>query len=173
MKVLLIAPRNDLKLANAETQDLLRSGLEVTPIFSPVSQVTLTREIRGGQWDGLWLAGHMDADGNFLLDEKERLSASALTALVRGRFSWVYLNTCQSVKTAQMLQNETGADVICTIVELPDEEAYRTGSLFADALARLDNARLAYDDSRPGANGVYVYLGGSQNRFLAKAATGA
>lgn len=173
LKVLLIAPSSDLALVSAETQDILRSGLNVTPIFSPVTQITLTREMRGGQWDGLWLAGHMDADGNFALDNKERLSASALTSLVRGRFEWVYLNTCQGIKTAQMLQNETKADVICTIVDLPDQDAYRTGSLFADALGRLGDARLAYDDSRPGANGVYVFLAGSQNRFLAAKATGA
>ncbi len=169
MKVLLVAPRSNLNLAQAETQDVLRSGLDVTPIFSPVSQVTLTREIRGGQWDGLWLAGHMDDKGNFPLDNDELVSASALTSLVRSRFEWVYLNTCQSIKTAQMLQNETHAAVICTIADLPDADAYRTGSLFAAALAHLDDARAAYDESRPGANGVYVMLGGgSQNSFFGK-----
>lgn len=166
ISVLLIAPTSDLPLAQAESQDLLRSGLRVTPIFSPVSQVTLTREIRSSRYDGLWLLGHMDADGNFGLDNKEMLSAPALTSLVRGRFEWVYLNTCHSIKAAQMLQNETKAAVICTIAEIADSEAYRTGSLFADALARLGDARAAYDDSRPGANGVYVMLGGV-NPFLA------
>lgn len=164
ISVLMVAPRSNLPLVDAETQDVLRSGLEVTPVFSPVGQTTLTREIRSGGYDGLWLAGHMDKDGNFLLDNGELLSSSALTSLVRGRFRWVYLNTCQSVGAAQMLQNETDADIICTIVEVPDTEAYRTGSLFANALARSGDTREAYEQSRPGNNRAYLFLSASRKK---------
>lgn len=167
IKVLLVAPTSNLPLVNAEVQDVSRSGLEVTPVYSPVSQVTLAREMRSGEYDGLFLLGHMDADGNFNLDNGEVLSSSALTSLARGRFAWVYLNTCQSIKAAQMLQNETGAAVICTIVDVPDPDAYRTGGSFATWLAKLGDTRDAYDQSIPGGNRVYVYLGGNSKRFLA------
>lgn len=164
IKVLLVAPASDLPLVDAETQDVLRSGLQVTPIFSPVSQVVLTREMRAGGYDGFWGAGHMDADGNFELDNGQKLSASALTSLIRGRYKWVYLNSCNSVRAAQMLQNETDADVICTIISVPDEEAYRTGSLFANALARTGDTRAAYEESIPGGNRTYLFLAGNRAR---------
>lgn len=170
IKVLMVAPTSDLPLVSAETQDVLRSGLEVTPVYSPVGQVILTREIKASDAEGLWLAGHMDDKGNFLLDNGELLSSSALTSLVRGRFKWVYLNSCQSVRAAQTLQNETDADVICTIIDLPDVDAYRTGSLFASWLARLRDTREAYEQSLPGENRIYLYLGGKSNRFLASKA---
>lgn len=158
--VMLVAPNSDLPLVQAEVQDILRSGLEVTPLFSPISQLSLIREIRVSKCDGLWLAGHMSANGDFPLDNGQTLPASALVALVRGRFRWVYLNACQSVYAAQQLQNETGADVICTILDVLDEDAYRTGSLFAGALAQSHDPRAAYDESLPGGNRVYLYLGG-------------
>lgn len=164
---LMVCPKSDLPLAFAEAQDIIRSGLQITPIFSPVGQVVLTREIKQSQHEGLFLIGHMDAQGNFELDNGELLSASALTSLVRGRYRWVYLNTCQSIVAAQGLQNETGADIIATIIDIPDADAYRTGSLFASALAKTGDTRQAYDDSLPGNNRAYVYLGGNKNRFLA------
>lgn len=160
IRVLLIAPHSDLPLVDAETQDVLRSGLTVTPVFSPVTQLSLTREMRRGEYDGLWLAGHMDAQGNFLLDNGELLPPAALTSLVRGRFRWVYLNTCTSVFAAQTLQNETNADVVCTLLDVPDADAYRTGSLFASALSELRDVRAAYEESRPGGNRIYLFLGG-------------
>lgn len=158
--VLLVAPQSDLPLVAAEKDDILRSGLEVTPAYTPVTQLSLTREIRTNKSDGLWLAGHMQADGGFPLDNGQVLAASALVSLVRGRFKWVFLNACQSVYAAQQLQNETGADVICTILDVMDEDAYRTGSLFASALASLRDPRAAYDESLPGGNRIYLYLGG-------------
>lgn len=164
ISVLMVAPRSNLPLVDAEMQDVLRSGLDVTPVYSPLSQVQLTREIRSSEADGLWLAGHMDAQGNFPLDNGDMLTAPALTALVRGRFEWVFINSCQSAGTAQMIQNETDAAVICTVVDVPDQDAYRTGSLFAHALARSGDTRKAYNQSIPGNNRTYLYLGGARRK---------
>lgn len=166
IKVLLVVPKSNLPLADAETQDVQRSGLLVTPVLSPVSQVTFTREILSSNHDGLWLAGHMNAQGDFLLDGGDLISPSALTSLVRGRFQWVFLNSCQSIFSAQSLQNETEADVVCTVVEVPDIDAYRTGALFANWLSRLGDVRAAYDHSRPGGNRVYVYLSSAKPRIV-------
>lgn len=166
IKVLMVVPSTNLPLANAETQDVQRSGLEVTPVYSPVGLVTFTREVLASNHDGLWMAGHMDSAGNFLLDGGEMISPSALTSLVRGRFQWVFLNSCQSIFAAQGLQNETDADVICTVIDVPDIDAYRTGSLFANWLARLGDIRAAYEQSRPGANRIYLYLSSARPRII-------
>lgn len=167
IKVLLIVPKSNLPLADAETQDVQRSGLLVTPVLSPIGQVTFTREILASNHDGLWLAGHMDKDGNFMLDNNEIMSPSALTSMVRGRFQWVFLNTCQSIFAAQSLQNETEADIICTIIDVPDVDAYHTGALFANWLVRLGDTRAAYEQSKPGGNRVYVYLSSARPRIIA------
>lgn len=166
IKVLLMVPKSNLPLADAETQDVQRSGLVVTPVLSPVTQVTFTREILASNHDGLWLAGHMDAQGNFLLDGGELISPSALASLVRGHFQWVFLNSCQSIFSAQSLQNETEADIICTIIDVPDIDAYRTGALFANWLVRLGDVRAAYEQSKPGGNRVYVYLSSARPRIV-------
>lgn len=168
IKAFLVAPRSDLPLVDAEAQDILRSGLVITPIFSPVTQLVLTRELRSGDQEGIFIAGHMDDKGNIPLDKGELLSMSALTALVRGRFKWVFLNSCGSVIAAQALQNETRADIICTIIDVEDADAYRTGSLFATWLAKLGDPRDAYDQSKPGQNRIYLYVSGARNRQLTK-----
>lgn len=160
ISVLLVAPHSDLPLVDAELQDVLRSGLNVVPVFSPITQPVLLRELRRNAVEGLYLAGHMDVNGNFLLDDGEKLSTSALTAMVRGRFKWIFLNTCHSIQAAQTLQSETNTDVICTLMAVPDIDAYRTGSLFASALAETRNVRKAYEESKPGENRVYLFLSG-------------
>jgi hypothetical protein len=169
MRVLLVVPRTDLLLADEETQDVLNSGLAVVrSLFGEVTQVELTREIRRGDYDVLWLATHGSEQGVQLSDGL--LSISALTQLVRGRFRLVVLNTCRSVQAAQMLQNETEADVICTVADAPDVDAYRTGSLFAQALARTNDVRRAYQQARPGGNRLYLLLTGEKKTAAGRAA---
>lgn len=160
MKVLLIAPQTNLPMANAEVQDLLTSGLHVDPMLGEVSQTDVIRKLRTAKSDVLWLATHGDETGVMLSDGI--LSSSALTALVRGRFSLVYLNTCKSAAVAQMLQNETDATIVCTVQDAPDADAYRTGSLFAVALADSGDYRQAYDQSLPGGNRLYLFLAGKK-----------
>lgn len=170
MRVLLVAPRTNLLLADEEVQDVVNSGLDVARLLQgEINQVELTREIRRGNFDVLWFCTHGTEQGVQLSDGL--LTISALTQLVRGRFNLVVLNSCSSVYAAQQIQNETTAAVVCTIVEIPDMDAYRTGSLFAHALARLGDSRAAYEQSKPGGNRLYLYLAGAAPRtdFLAEA----
>ena len=156
-RTLLVAPRTDLLLVDEEVQDVINSGLPIAQtLLGDVGHLELTREIRRGMYSLLWLATHGSADGIQLSDGL--LAISELAQLVRGRFQLVVLNTCSSLPAAQMLQNETEADVICTIVEVPDRAAYRTGSLFAQELASTGNPRAAYAKVRPGGNRLYLYL---------------
>ena len=177
--VLLVAPDTGLEFGQEEVQDILRSGLNVTPLLGDVTQVELTREIARGRYDALWLVTHGSTDGVQLGSRHiavtqinappipDLLDISALTALVRGRFRLVVLNSCSSLAAAQMLQNEAAVDVICTIVDAPDQDAYRTGALFAHRLAETGDPRRAYAQSRPGGNRLYIYLAAVPD-FLAR-----
>ena len=156
MRVLLVAPRTDLLLVDEEVQDILSSGLEVTPMLGTVTQAELTRALRTDPYDVLWLATHGSNAGVVLSDGP--LSASALAALVRDRIKTVILNSCESLMVAQQIQNETAAEVVATVAPVPDAEAYRTGSLFADWLARTGDVAAAFQSSRPGGNRIYVHL---------------
>jgi hypothetical protein len=160
MRVLLVAPRTDLLLVDEEVQDILSSGLQVTPMLGNVTQAELVRALRRESYDLLWLATHGSAKGIVLSDGT--LSPSALAAVVRNRVGAVFLNSCESVMVAQHVQNETDAELVATIVPVPDDDAYRTGSLFADWLSRTNDIYTAYRHSRPGGNRLYVYLGHGQ-----------
>lgn len=159
MRILLAAPRTDLPLAPEEVQAVVNSGLDVYLLQGQVTEQDLLEALddRNGRFDVLWLATHSDAQGVVLSDG--HLSVSALAALVRSAaLPAVVLNSCQSVHVAAMIHQESGADVICTIVDVADREAYRTGALMARHLARTQNLRQAYELAKPGTNRTYLYL---------------
>jgi hypothetical protein len=156
MKVLLVAPSTNLLLAYEEVQDISRSGLTVTPLLGNVTRVELLRDIKAGQYDVLWLATHGSAEGIQLSDGM--LPAGDLLPMVRERFKLVVLNTCSSLLTAQLIQEEGGVGVICTIADVPDVQAYAMGSLLASHLAAGKSIADAFRLSKRGGNRVYLYL---------------
>lgn len=164
MKTLLIAPRTDLPNVDAEVQAVLRSGLDVTPRLGDVRHVDVLTDVTSGEYDCFWHAGHATKDGLLLTDGI--LSASELTPLIRNRFDLVVLNSCDSLLTAQMLQNETGAAVVATIVAVPDRLAFQTGALFARELARTGDISTAYQAAKPGNNRQYVLLGWGKKKVV-------
>lgn len=159
---IIVAPTTDLPYAAPEVQNILRSGLRVRPLFSPVTLRDLTRELQAGDEDAVFFLAHGSPDGILLDDAPVLLSPGALVQLVRNRFKLVYLNSCSSVALAQLIQNETGAAVICTLANVPDRDAYVTGSLFATSLARHGDIARAYKESLPGGNRIYLYLAGTE-----------
>lgn len=163
MKVFLLAPKTDLDFVPDEIQDVLNSGLTIVrSLLGDVTYTEFVRELRRVQADVLWLSMHGSLQGWQF--HGGMVDGPAMTALVRGRFQYVYLNTCESFRVAQMLQNEGEVDVICTIATIPDIDAYRTGSLLAAALAQTGDFRAAYDRSKPGNNVDYLYLSGSKKK---------
>lgn len=164
MRTLLIAPRTDLLNVDAEVQAVLRSGLDVVPRLGNVRHVDVLTDITSGEYDAFWFSGHTTKDGLQLTDGP--LSASELTPLIRGRFALVVLNSCDSQQTAQMLQNETEAAVIATIVEVPDRLAFQTGALFARELAKTGDIPTAYQAAKPGNNRTYVLLGWGKKKVV-------
>lgn len=165
MRVLLVAPRTNLLLADEEVQDILRSSLDVTPLIGNVTSTELMREIKNGEFDVLWLATHGEVKINAFNSAEHGIvlsdgfmSASELVAQVRGRFSLVFLNTCTSFHIAQQIQEEANVSVVGTIIDVPDRQAYQTGSLFASWLASGLTPPQAYRRSKPGGARVYMYL---------------
>lgn len=157
MRVLLVAPRHgNLSGVDEEIQNVLRSGLEVTPLLGVVGLPELMREIRSGQYDVLWFATHGSPEGIQLSDAM--LSAEELVPLVRERFGLVVLNSCSSLLTAQLLQEEANVAVICTLLDVEDRQAYQTGSRLASALYESVTIVAAYLASKPGRNRSYLYL---------------
>lgn len=171
MRIFLTAPKSNLGHVPDEVQDIIGSGLQIAgSLLGDVTYTEFVREIRRVEADCLWMAMHGSAAGwqfnGGLLD------VGTLAALIRGRFSYVFLNTCQSLAGAQLLQNEGHVDVVCTVKDVDDLSAYSTGSLMAAALAETNDFWQAYERSRPGNNTAYVYLFGSRDRFLARATGG-
>jgi hypothetical protein len=164
VRILLLAPRTDLLNVDAEVQAVLRSGLDVTPRIGDVRHVDVLTDVTTGEYDVFWHAGHATKDGLVLSDGV--LSAEELTPLIRNRFELVVLNSCDSQQTAQMLQNETEASVVATIVEVPDQLAFQTGALFARELARTGDIPTAYQAAKPGNNRTYVLLGWGKKKVV-------
>lgn len=160
MKIHLFAPRTDLAYVDAEVQNILRSGNEITPVLGHITRQVFLQEILGSDAEMLYLCTHGTSEGVMLSDGI--LKASQLTQTVRGRFGYVVLNTCDSYHTAQMLQDSTEAAIIATIIPIPDEEAFFTGSVFAQELAQTGDVGKAYAKARPGHNRTYIYLAGKK-----------
>ncbi len=165
MKALLIAPQvPDLLYLSAEVQAIWQSGLDVEPCIGEVRHADLLRAVTSGEYDVFWFSGHTTKDGLMLNDGA--LSAEELTPLIRGRFELVVLNSCDSQQTAQMLQNETEAAVVATVVEIPDRLAFQTGALFARELAKTGDIPTAYNAAKPGQNRTYVLLGWGKKKVV-------
>ena len=161
MRTLLIAPRHDslpLALADAEVGEILNSGLRVTPVLGGVTDERFLQVVTTSTYEILFLVTHGTEQGVLLTDGT--LPASMFVQAVRDRFDLIVLNSCSGLNVAQLIQNECGAGVICTIGDLGDRAAYYTGSQLAREIARGQNYYDAYKRSRPGANTTYVFLAG-------------
>lgn len=157
--VLLVAPATDLLYIAEEVQAIVNTtGLAVRLLQGAVAERDIGEALSRGRYDCLWLATHGNEHG-VLLSNNATLPTSALTALVRGHaIPFVVLNTCSSLLTAMQINQEAHADVVATVSEVPDVEAYRTGVLLAHHLGLGSTPRAAYEASKPGGNRTYIYL---------------
>lgn len=169
-RVLLVAPANSLQFGPAEVADIANAwrGRDLTVLQGAVTIRELVRQVReippgddGGR--ALMLLTHSNSSGIELSDGV--LVNESLTALCRHRFHLIVLNSCSTQAAAQQIQNETGAAVVCTVLDVPDQLAYVTGGEFAQELARSGDPGSAYAKAHPGGNRTYLYLGSAA--FLA------
>jgi hypothetical protein len=109
-------------------------------------------------FDVLWFATHGASDGVWL-GESDVLGSGDLVGMVRsaGLFG-VFINTCDSVHLAEVLHDETGVDVVCTLQAAPDLSAFQMGVLFARHLGKTGDFRAAFNLSRPGDELLFRYI---------------
>lgn len=159
-RVLLVAPADALLPGvSAEVQNVVNSGLRVHLMSNNVTEDTLGETLGAGDYRTLWIASHMDGNGRIQLSDGATVDAITLTQMLRGTtIELVFLNSCSSLQAAQDLQVEADVAVIATVVDVPDQVAYRTGTLFALRLAINGDYRTAYDLSKPGRNRMYIFL---------------
>jgi hypothetical protein len=166
-RILLLAPYAlpglpALPWVEDEIQQLVNAGLSLH-LERDASERRLV-ELLGSQpaWDVVWFASHGDAEGVLLSDGL--CPVDALAALLRASgVGYVVLNTCASVAVAAAIQEESGADVICTLTAIGDREAWRTAALFARQLARGHDVRRAFELAKPAKPGRYIYLAGDRD----------
>lgn len=164
MKLLLFAPKSpDLPYFEVEIQDLFALGIQIIPMLGEIRKQDFSRTLRlvkPGDYQVLYLMTHGTQDGIYLSDGL--FINALLTPLTKGKFPLIVLNTCSSIVTAQTLQNETEAEVICTIKEVSDYEAAQTGVLFIEQLIKTGDPGLAYNAARSASNESYIRLAGSK-----------
>ena len=161
IKTLLIAPRHatmPLAMMDAEVQAVMNSGLEVTPHWGDIDSQQFLEIVERNGHEMLVLITHGSGQGILLSDGI--LPTEMLVGAIRDKFDMLFLNTCDGIEVAQMIQNECNTAVICTISEIDDRQAFYTGSLFVRELARGNSYFDAYKRSRPGHNKLYVFLAG-------------
>lgn len=155
LRVLVIAPKTDLVLVEAEVAAvvnylraiLLNGDLTADDVLNKLEE----------QWDVIWFAAHGDEEGIHLSDGP--LSSSLLTSFIRtAGASLVVFNTCSSFQVAQAIYNELLIDLVCTIRPIPDREAFFTGKQFAIHLGRGLSPHEAYLEAKLGGNKDYVFM---------------
>lgn len=158
-RVLLIAPDSGLQHAADETQRII-NALRPEVLLGEVTTTDVLDRIAAGTFDIVWFLGHSGPDGLQLTDGV--LSPAHLTQILRqSPPSLVVLNSCSSIHTAMQVHDDLQTAVICTVLDVPDIDAYITGAALAGALAQGLDTTEAYQRSRPASNRQYVMLNDS------------
>lgn len=161
MRIFLIAPDNP-NLPNVQ--------VEVAAIARQHECVKLVGEVRdtdigtaiakmrddGFQPDIMWFVSHGNQSGILLSDGM--ISISGIVQYVSAASPRLcVLNTCASEDIATAIASDTHVDIICTIAEINDTDAMRTGRLLSSELVTNDNFEDAYNRVRP-ISGRYRYV---------------
>lgn len=130
-----------------------------------VSESSISEAVRSRKFDGIWFIGESD-DSGLDLGAGSKLSASALAAFANAcGASWIFLNSCKSESLVRDIQKHApNIDVIAVDASLPgvkDIDAWRMGSLLADAYRESGDIEKAYYSVMPHGVDVYRYYRGS------------
>lgn len=158
LRVLLVAPGSNLAYVGEEVQRVA-NALHPQLLFGNVTMAAVLDALTT-PFDVVWFACHGTEDGIQLSDGL--LATPQLVQMLRQHAPrLVALNTCNSLQVAMQIHDEAGCAVICTVVSIPDKDAFITGSSLAHALAAGNDIAQAYNVSKPGRNRQYVLLNGS------------
>lgn len=167
-RTLVIAPRTNLVLVEDEVSAVV-NALGASILQGPVTARDVLEKIAEG-WDIIWFMTHGTEDGIMLFDGP--LSASSLTTFIRtSEARLVVLNTCESIGVALEIHNELLTNLVCTLREVPDRDAYFTGKQLAMHLARGKTFSQAYLAAKPGQNQNYIFLVGKERDAQTNALT--
>jgi hypothetical protein len=159
--VLLIAPDSDLDNADAEQQRII-NALHPQVLIGTVTMSDVLDSVQADTFDVVWFLGHSGTDGIELSDGV--LSPSHLVQILRqSPPRLVVLNSCSSYFIANQLHDDLQCSIICTLLPVPDLDAYITGAMLAHALARGLDFWEAYRASKPSENRYYMLLNGKAN----------
>jgi hypothetical protein len=157
-RVLLIAPRSDLENADVEQQRII-NALHPEVLIGEVTTSDVLDAVQSSHYDVVWFLGHSGPNGIQLSDGV--LSSAHFTQILRqSPPSLVVLNSCSSLYIANQVHDELQCAVICTVLDVPDLDAYITGALLAGALAQGKDIAAAYAASRPSCTRQYMLLNG-------------
>lgn len=158
-RALLIAPRSDLPDVDNEVQRVA-NALHPEFLFGTVRLADVMDAVSRQQYDIIWFSAHGGPDGIQLSDGL--LTPTTLTQILRSyKPGLVVINTCTSLQIATEVHDDLQCAVIATIVDVPDRDAFVTGSTLAAALSRGMSIADAYNVSRPGGQRQYVLLNGT------------
>lgn len=158
MNVLIIYPNS---------QGLAYSGNEVSQIINTLQDsILLSGHITHSDimlqarnlYDIVWVIGHMDENG-ILLSDGYLSTQDFIQYFRRNKPKLIVLNVCQSVEVALDLHEELQSTIIATIADIEDSLAYATGAQLAHSLSQGSTAWDAYQDSKPGNNLEYRFIG--------------
>lgn len=156
-RTLVVAPRTNLAYAEEEVTAVV-NALNANLLQGSVTANMVLDKVSEG-WDVIWFMTHGNEKGILLSDGS--LDASTLTTFIRtAEARLVVLNTCQSIGVALAIHNELLTNLICTLREVPDREAFFTGKQLAFQLARGKSFSQAYLAAKPGQNTDYIFLVG-------------
>lgn len=164
MQTLLVAPSSDLEYAVNEVQNVA-NALRPRMLMGHVTLAQVVQELQRTEYDVVWFACHGDADGIRLSDEA--LTPPMLAQLLRScPPKMLFLNTCSSFNVAMVVHDSVNTPVMGTICDVPDRDAFVTGSVAARVIERqIANGHLdvgaVYQESKPGQNRQYILLNGS------------
>lgn len=158
LRTLLIAPRTDLPNADAETQRV-NNNMRPQLLMGQVETHDVIDTLPSGEFDIVWFLGHSTADGLQLSDGV--ITASHFVQLLRPCApQLVVLNSCSTLQIAMQIQDSLQCAVICTVIDVPDLDAYVTGAMLSGALRDGLEIPAAYEMSKPASNRTYVMLNG-------------
>lgn len=168
MRALIVAPHHQ-HLPNAATEAASVANAHVGSILlqGRVDERDIATAVAPGGFEMIWFCTHGNASGILLSDGMLDVD-HLITYVASSGARIVVVNSCDSVHLATRIADATPADVVATLLEIPDHDAAITGALFAAQLATLKDTHEAYRRSKPANNRTYVYLVSNQPRPAAK-----
>jgi len=157
--ILLVAPRTDLEYVDEEIKRVV-NFLRPRVLIGVVTLAQVVDELQNYPVDIVWFSTHSTEEGIQLSDGF--LTATMLAQLLKNTPpKLVFVNTCNSLSIIMEIHDAVGCMVIGTICDVPDREAFVTGSSLARALGQGMDPAEAYNISRPSQNRKYIMLNGA------------